>query len=289
MASLAEAGVQTLPLLPAGLPLPPFSCPPPGPASAVAGELANELLIDRCQDRLVAQPVLTLWQARGTTIIGAGLASTSDRLTVAAALAHAGVPRPVTHLAISAEAAEAALEQMGYPATFLPLPMGSAAVSLLDVDVAEAVLEHRMVLGSGAESMGLVQQGTQETLVRIIVVDGVATAVESDSGHPVSLSKRRVAEHAAQALNAGLIAVDIVDSRNGPVVWDVQPAPDFRGATPLGADSVAEAVASMVTRWFDLHHESRIGVTIRTTPGPIVAVAAPRHREVAHHGVVLTV
>ncbi len=246
MAALVEAGLRPQPIQPAGLPLPPFPSPTPiPPAPAMAGGLAGGIVLDRCHKRAAAAAILAALRAHGVEILDAGMAASGDRLAVATALARAGVPRPWTSLVTCESSALAAVEQAACPATLLPLAWDSAPVALLDRDTAEAVIEHRAVLGSGAEGLALVQQGCALHPATVFVVGGEAVAVES-AAPSVSGEAVAVAEATARALYADVIGVVVADSAAGPVVWDVLPAPDFRHATAIAGRSVAEAIAALV-------------------------------------------
>lgn len=269
-AALTEVGVSPRPVTPAGLPLPPTPMPTPiPPAPAAAGGLAGGLLLDRGQDRAVATALLAAARVCGAIVLDAGIAASGDRLAVASALATAGVPRPTTHLACTEEAALTALADVGYPATLLPLPFGSAAVALLDADTAEAVVEHRSVLGTGRAALALVQAGIWPTTarVRLVVVDGEAVAtLPGAEARPAAL---HIAESTARALGAAMLGVDIVYTAGGPVVWDVAPVPEFRHATPLGGKTVAEAIAELIQR---------------RLPSPELVPAPPATVEFTHPG-----
>ncbi|MBA3415737.1 MAG: hypothetical protein H0U10_10990, partial [Chloroflexia bacterium] len=162
-----------------------------------------------------------------------------------------------THFAWSAEAALAAVAALGYPATLLPLAYRSAATPLLDIDAAEAVIEHRAVLGNGVETLALVQAGVAAGRAScFVVVDGEPVASDgsaidraaSDEMAEANAAARNLAARAAHALGARLIGVVVAETAFGPVVWDVQPVPEFRHARPLSGRSVAEAVAAMAVR-----------------------------------------
>jgi glutathione synthase/RimK-type ligase-like ATP-grasp enzyme len=246
LATLANAGVPALPLAPTNSPHPMYPVPPrPAFAPVKAGNTVN-IVIDRCQNRAVAAAALLLLRANGARLIDAGLAATGDRLQIAMALAAAGIPRPSTDLVCGDEAALAALEHTGYPATFLPLTAGSKEIVLLDQDSAEAVFEHRDVLGSKSDVIGLLQVGTAQAAdrVTVIVVNGLAVAVNSHD-HTVPPVAYVLAERAANALGATLIGVELAHMNEGPVVWSVQAVPDFRHALPVGTGSVADAIAQL--------------------------------------------
>ena len=255
IAALAEAGLPALPLAPATLPLPVGPIPPPSPLPPVpapgsdAGVWGMRLVLDRCQDRVVAAATLPLWRAGGARTLDSGLAATGSRLDVAAAFAAAGLPRPLTRLACSPEAALAALDEIGEPATLLPLTPGAARVSLPDRDTAEAVVEHRTFLGAASEAVALIQDGVYgagDTL-GVVVVAGraVATTGDRDTGGGEASRAFALAERAADALGAAVVEVVLAFGTAGPLVWDVLPVPEFRHAVPIGTESVAGALAGL--------------------------------------------
>ena len=258
LAALAEAGVPASPLAPAACPYP--LAPAPSPTGSVAldgtagrttgptrdGASGAEVVIDRLADRRLAAALLPVWQAQGKVVLGAGLAASGNRAVVAAALAAAGLPRPLSFLATSEEASIAALARTGYPATLLPVD-GSAAIVLWDQDSAEAILEHRSVLGGVTEAVVLVQAGAPSTTERVLVhvVGGQAVAIENPGNLAGTSAVLELAEAAADALGATIAGIEIVLTPTGFVVWDVRPVADFRHAAPLGTSTVPAAVAAL--------------------------------------------
>ncbi|MFM9105246.1 MAG: hypothetical protein ACKOWF_00935, partial [Chloroflexota bacterium] len=118
-------------------------------------------------------------------------------------------------------------------------------IALLDRDAAEAITEHRMVLGSGIERLSLVQAGSGAHAAQVIVAGGRAVAVQGREGAAMEPAVLRLAEAAAAAIGADLCGVQIVDRGGGPLVWDIDPAPDFRHAAPVGGVTVAGAIAAL--------------------------------------------
>lgn len=243
MAALAEAGALPMPLPPASVALPIHQ----GSSTVESDAIPAGRLIDRCADRDVAAAVLTICRSIGVLILDAGLAASSDRLGVATALAAATLPRPETRLCCSAEAALFALDGVGYPATLLPLRQGSGTTPLLDRDGAEAVLEHREVLGESRDALALVQAGVPAPSSRatVVVIDGQAMAVSGPTALRLPDAAISMAEQTARALDAAMLGVVIVAGAGGLVVWDVVPVPEFRNAVPLGHVTVAAAIARM--------------------------------------------
>jgi [lysine-biosynthesis-protein LysW]---L-2-aminoadipate ligase len=247
MAALAEAGIVSALFPPADEPLPIGSLSPSPTGRPFP---VPQLVVDRHPTRLIARAVLATCDALGVPALCAGIAATGDRLDVASALAAHGLARPLTALCTSEDAALEAVNALGLPATLLPLDLESVPIPLLDRDAAEAVVEHRAVLGGVEGSLALIQAGSpaSEDLAKVIVVDGVASGLEVPSGTTVPDMALHLAEEAARALNAELVALIIALAPTGPVVWDALPVPDFRHAMPLAGPSVAHAIAGAVER-----------------------------------------
>ena len=83
-----------------------------------------------------------------------------NKLLTSTALVRAGVPTPRTAVAFTPESALAAIEELGYPVILKP-PIGSwgrLLAKVNDRDAAEALLEHKEVLGSFHHSTFYIQQ-----------------------------------------------------------------------------------------------------------------------------------
>lgn len=212
---------------------------------ATTGETLRQpvqVIVDRAVNRSVAAATLPVVRLGGIRTVDAGVAATGTRLQVAAALAVAGVPRPASLIGFSEASSNVAAASLGYPSTLLGLTPGSSTTHLHDADTADAVIEHRVVLGEESEAIILLQAGAprddQRTLVH--VVDGRAIAM---SGADTTDDGPAIAEQVARVLQASMVTVELAETGAGVVVWDVLPVSDFRQAQPLGDASVAEAIA----------------------------------------------
>ena len=250
IAALTKVGVVVKPLPPTDSPLPiqPLS------ASAVSGEGAGEtvhVVIDRLQERLTAEVWLPYWRQPGREVIDAGVAATLDRLAIARILAEAGLPRPETALVVSESSGLNAIELFEGTGTLLPLQAGTRELPLLDRESAEAVLEHREVLGEKPDAISLMQQGvaTKDSRLTMIVIDGVAVAASGNLNRDWPLHRATaLGEEVARVLGARLIGVSVAEIDGRLVIWDVLPTPEFREAAPLGDVTVEEAICALVQR-----------------------------------------
>ncbi len=249
---LAALGSEGLP----AVPVPPFDLPVE--IAAVAGLLPDRsaidqfaLLIDRCPERAAASQLIALLDQNGVLVLGAGVASSGNRLDVAKRLASSGVSRPRSVLVSSEKAGMTALHDVGYPATLMPLTPNKRPQAVADEDIAEALLEHRHTLSSPASRTMIVQQGSPSpaSLLEVVVIDGQATACSATAKpmlrQPETL---RLAEAAAVALRAQVIGIRIAQIGTEVVVWDVDPVPEFRGLNQIGAASVAGTVAALALK-----------------------------------------
>ncbi len=258
IAATGEAGGLAVPVLPASTPLPPG---PASPAGTMLGDLRNgsadgitrvpvDVLIDRAPNRAVAAVSLQIARLSGIHTIDAGIAATGTRVAVAAALEQAGIPRPASLVGFSEASSVEAAMHLGHPVTLFGLQPGSSSTALHDADTAEAVIEHRVVLGDDSEAIVLLQAGHPAATERAIVhvVDGSAVAT---SGASVDGAGLILAERAARAIGASLVAIELAETASGSVVWDVLPVADFRQAEPVGETSVAAAIAALAMRVLD--------------------------------------
>jgi hypothetical protein len=252
IAALIEIGLAGLPLPPTDSPLPiqPLSGNPVGGKRSLS---TAHVVIDRLMDRTTAAVLAPYWRSSGWQMIDGGAAASLDRLAVSRLLVEAGIPRPETALVLSETSGLEALESFGGVGTLLPLRPGTEELPLLDREIAEAVLEHRQVLGQGPDAISLMQQGVGSADNRsvVTVVDGVAIAT---AGSITGADVRRVgclAEETARILGATLLGVTVVGIEGRPVVWDVAAAPQFRMAKPQGELTVEAAVANLVSRMMD--------------------------------------
>lgn len=248
--ALAAAGLPARQLPPVLAPVP-VGPNPPGPfavtASGAAGVVSPGIVVDRCADRPLAGVIVPALRGMGAAVVDAGLAAKENRLTLATLLANAGIPRPATFLVTSDVSGLTAARDLGYPATLLPLEPGASEIPLHDRDIAEAVFEHRQVLGRTATTLALVQAGAFDGSQRLelLVVAGrvAATSLTSTVDMAAAL---RLAELAAAACEASILGVSVVMTADGPVVWDLQAVPEFRGMAAIDGRSTVAAIVELI-------------------------------------------
>jgi [lysine-biosynthesis-protein LysW]--L-2-aminoadipate ligase len=181
----------------------------------------------------------------------------ADKLLTTVALQEAGVPQPNCRIAFTQESALKAIEEMGYPVVLKPVigSWGRLLSRINDRDAAEAILEHKEVLGSYQHSIFYIQEFIRkpERDIRAFVVGTECIcAIYRHSAHwitntarggkaencPVTPELNEIAVRAAQAVGGGILAVDILEAPDrGFLVNEINHTMEFRNSiAPTGVD-----------------------------------------------------
>jgi [lysine-biosynthesis-protein LysW]--L-2-aminoadipate ligase len=172
-----------------------------------------------------------------------------DKLLTSAALVRDGVPSPRTILAFTPESALEAIEDLGYPVVLKPAvgSWGRLLARVNDRDAAEALLEHKITLGSFHHGAFYIQEYVRKPgrdIRSFVVGDETICAIYRDSAHwitntarggrasncPVTPELDRVSRQAAAAVGGGIVAVDVLESERGLLVNEVNYTMEFRNS-----------------------------------------------------------
>ena len=211
-----------------------------------------DAVLDRSLSQSRALAALRVLEAQGVTTVNAAtvVAVCGDKVATSAALARRGLPTPRTLVAFTPEAALRGVEELGYPVVIKPAvgSWGRMVSRLNDRDAAEAVLEHKRALGSAADSVFYVQEHVDKPGrdIRSFVVGGeTICAIYRESEHwitntargghasncPVTAEIDRLSRGAADAVGGGMVAVDLLESRDGRLlISEVNHTMEFRNS-----------------------------------------------------------
>lgn len=189
-----------------------------------------------------------------------------DKLITTALLAKAGVPQPESRAAFTPESALETIEEMGYPVVLKPVvgSWGRLLAKINDRDSAEAVLEHKAVLGSVQHSVFYIQEYIKKPGrdIRVVVIgDQVITAIYRKSAHWITNTARggegelcpltpelvKISLDAAKAVGGGVLAVDLIEHpERGMLVNEVNHTMEFHTVQPLSGIDVADTIVGYV-------------------------------------------
>ncbi|HET6210084.1 MAG TPA: RimK family alpha-L-glutamate ligase [Jatrophihabitans sp.] len=215
------------------------------------GELRWPVVLVREIGSVRARYAAWTLEAEGSRVLNSAHAIDvcSDKWRSTLALQAAGVPHPDTALALTPEAALAALEQIGYPAVLKPVSgsWGRLVTKLHNPAEAATVLEYVAALTGPLAHLGYVQQfvPSDDRNIRVIVVGGEAlgASYQLNPGWRTNIAwggrcvhceltpeLAKLAVSAAEAVGAELAGVDIVEALDGrQVVLEVNAGVEFSG------------------------------------------------------------
>ncbi len=228
-----------------------------------------DVILERCINHLRALYTLKVLNDWGIpTVNSYNVANTcGDKLLTSAALFKAGVPTPRTVIAFTPESAVEAIEEMGYPVVLKPAvgSWGRLLARVNDRDAAEALLEHKVTLGSFHHGAFYIQEYVEKggRDIRSFVIDGeTICAIYRDSPHwitntargaqasncPVTPELAAISEAAAAAVGGGVVAVDLFETAHGLQVNEVNYTMEFRNSIDTTGVNIPEKVIDYVLK-----------------------------------------
>jgi [lysine-biosynthesis-protein LysW]--L-2-aminoadipate ligase len=218
-----------------------------------------DVIVERCINHSRALYSLRILNDRGVrTVNSAHVADVcGNKLQTTSALTAAGVPSPRTLVAYTSESALEAIEDLGYPVVLKPAvgSWGRLLSKINDREAAEAVLEHKSVLGTYHHSIFYIQEYIDKPMrdIRAFVIgDETIAAIYRDSAHwitntarggkssvcPITPELNDLCVRAAKAVGGGVVAIDVLeDPDRGLLVNEVNYTMEFRNSIdPTGVD-----------------------------------------------------
>jgi [lysine-biosynthesis-protein LysW]--L-2-aminoadipate ligase len=190
-----------------------------------------------------------------------------DKLATSSALGRAGVPQPRNVIAFTPESALQAIEEMGYPVVLKPVvgSWGRLLAKVNDRDAAEALLEHKSVLGSYQHSVFYIQEFIKKPgrdIRAFVVGDRTITAIYRKSPHwitntarggegevcPITPELAEICSKATRAVGGGVLAVDIIEHpERGYLVNEINHTMEFHTTQPITGIDIGEIVVDYVS------------------------------------------
>jgi len=232
-------------------------------------EYPFDVVLERCIQHSRALYMLKILGDAGVPTVNTYHVATTcgDKFLTTQALIHAEVPTPGCLLAFTPESALAAIEQLGYPVVLKPVvgSWGRMVSKINDRDAAEAILEHRDVLGSYQHSIFYIQQYIDKPgrdIRSFVVGDACIAAIYRSSPHWITNTARggvatncpltpelvELSVRAAQAVGGGVVAIDLLEDRAGRLlVNEVNYTMEFRNSIDTtGVDIPARIIDYVV-------------------------------------------
>ncbi len=217
-----------------------------------------DAVLERCISHMQALYALRFLNSYGVTTVNTYDVANmcGDKILTSLAFTKHGVPTPKTHVAFDRENALKIIEDLGYPVVMKPV-MGSWGRLLAKIDnrnAAEAILEHKEVLGRYMHTVFYIQeyvQKPQRDIRTFVVGDEVICGVYRNSQHwitntalggtitpcPLNDELSEVSLKAAEAVGGGVVAVDVMEGSDGYTVHEANYTMEFKNSVePTGVD-----------------------------------------------------
>jgi [lysine-biosynthesis-protein LysW]--L-2-aminoadipate ligase len=227
-----------------------------------------DVVLDRCITHARAVAALRILEDWGIPTINRldVVRTCGDKLTTSSALVRAGLPTPRVMVAFTPESALEAIETMGYPVILKPAigSWGRLLSKINDRDAAEALLEHKQVLGGYQHHVFYIQEYINKPSrdIRSFVVDDeTICAIYRYSEHwitntarggraancPVTPALNDLSLAAATAVGGGIVAVDLLESADGRLlVNEINHTPEFHGAAQATEADIGDKIVDYI-------------------------------------------
>ncbi|MFO7738503.1 MAG: lysine biosynthesis protein LysX, partial [Desulfatiglandaceae bacterium] len=226
-----------------------------------------DVIIERCVNHSRAVHALKIFNDHGIpTVNTAQVAEVcGSKFLTTQALIKAGVPTPECYLAFTADSALKAMDRLGYPCVIKPTTgsWGRLISKVNDRDAAEAILEHKQILGSYHHSIFYIQKYVEKPGrdIRSFVTGGQCiAAIYRSSDHwitntsrggktmncPVTEALHEISTQAAEAVGGGVLAMDIFETDNGYLVNEVNYTMEFRNSIDVTGVNIPAKVVDYV-------------------------------------------
>ncbi len=211
-----------------------------------------DVILERCINHsraLYALKILNDWGI--PTVNTAYVADVcGNKLVTSSQLVKHGVPTTRIKVAFTPESAIRAIEEFGYPVVLKPAvgSWGRLLSKINDREAAEAVLEHKEILGSYHHSIFYIQEYIRKPgrdIRAFVVGDETIAAIYRQSEHwitntarggqasgcPVTPELNKLCVAAAHAVGGGIVGVDVLeDPQRGYLVNEVNYTIEFRNS-----------------------------------------------------------
>ena len=201
-----------------------------------------DIVVERCINHSRAMHGLRLFESLGIRCINSSDVARicGDKILTSLALKEAGLAQPPIRVAFTEDSALIAIEELGYPVVLKPAvgSWGRLLAKVNDRESAEAILEHKTVLGSYHHSIFYIQKYVEKQgrdIRSFVVGNECIAAIYRSSSHwitntargavatgcPVTDEIASLSVAAAHAVGGGVLAVDLFESTEGLLVNEV--------------------------------------------------------------------
>ena len=226
-----------------------------------------DVLLERSINHSRALHALRLFESAGVRCVNPFHTALicGDKLLTTDALARQGIPQPRVKVAFTEASALQAIDELGYPVVLKPAvgSWGRLLAKVNDRDAAEAILEHKTILGTYHHSIFYIQEYIEKRgrdIRSFVVGDRCVAAIYRESSHwitntarggravncPVTEEVARISLAAARAVGGDIVAIDLFETENGLLVNEVNYTMEFKNSIHTTGVPIHERIVEHV-------------------------------------------
>lgn len=235
--------------------------------------LPVDVVLERCINHSRALYALRILGDAGVPCVNAYPVALicGNKLETTSVLRAHGIPTPRCLVAFTPASALEAIERLGYPVVLKPAvgSWGRLVAKVNDRESAEALLEHKEVLGSYHHSIFYIQEYIAKPgrdIRSFVVGHRTVAAIYRYASHwitntargaraencPVTADIDRLSLAAARAVGGGVLAIDLLERPDGELlVNEVNYTMEFRNSVPVTGVPIADLVVEHVLQVAD--------------------------------------
>jgi len=228
-----------------------------------------DVVIERCMNHSRAIHAIKVFEDFGIPTVNTYQVAEicGSKFLTTQAIIKAGIPTPRCYLAFTPESALAAMDELGYPCVIKPNTgsWGRLLSKINDRDAAEAILEHKEVLGSYHHSIFYIQEYMEKRgrdIRSFVAGDSCICAIYRHSEHwitntarggkasncPVTDELHDISVRAAKAVGGGVVAIDLFETPEGLSVNEVNYTMEFRNSIDTTGVNIPAKVVDYVLK-----------------------------------------
>ena len=226
-----------------------------------------DVLIERSVNHSRALHTLKIFQDHGVPTVNTPEVAEvcGSKFLTTQALIKAGIRTPRCFLAFTPESALEAMDRLGYPCVIKPTTgsWGRLISKVNDRDAAEAILEHKQILGSYHHSIFYIQEYVEKKgkdIRSFVVGDQCIAAIYRHADHwitntarggittncPITEELREISVQAAKACGGGVVAADVFETDQGHSVNEVNYTMEFRNSIDVTGVNIPGKIVDYV-------------------------------------------
>ena len=226
-----------------------------------------DVVVERCVNHSRAVHALKIFSDHGVPTVNAPEVAEvcGSKFLTTQALIKAGVPTPRCYLAFTPQSALKAMDEIGYPCVIKPTTgsWGRLISKINDRDAAEAILEHKQILGSYHHSIFYIQEYVEKggkDIRSFVIGDHCIAAIYRHADHwitntarggkasncPVGEDLHEISVKAAKAVGGGVVAIDVFETKAGLSINEVNYTMEFRNSIDVTGVNIPAKVVDYV-------------------------------------------